>query len=67
MQRDDSVYLRHILDAIDTISAYLAGVDQSGFLAADVLRDAVIRQREIIGQAANRLSAETRASRPGIP
>jgi uncharacterized protein with HEPN domain len=29
MKKDDSVYLRHILDAINTIEEYLHGVDET--------------------------------------
>ena len=67
MQRDDSVYLRHILDAIDAVSEYLAGMSRGDFLVAPMLRDAVIRQLEIIGEATKRLSAETREASPDIP
>jgi len=31
MERDDSVYLRHILDAISRIEEYLHGVDAEMF------------------------------------
>jgi uncharacterized protein with HEPN domain len=67
MQRDDSVYLHHILEAIDAVSGYIAGVDRGSFLVAPMLRDAVIRQLEIIGEATRRLSAETRALHPDTP
>jgi uncharacterized protein with HEPN domain len=67
MQRDDAVYLRHILEAIDAVSAYISGVDRDSFLVAPMMRDAVIRQLEIIGEATKRLSAETRVMRPDVP
>jgi uncharacterized protein with HEPN domain len=32
MKRDDSVYIRHIADAIDRIETYTSGVDENTFL-----------------------------------
>lgn len=65
--RNDTVYLRHILDAITWIETYTAGFDQSRFLSSNLVQDAVIRQIEIIGEASKTLSAEVRESNPGVP
>jgi uncharacterized protein with HEPN domain len=43
MKRDDSVYLRHILDAIAKVEAYLQDVDEVAFLQSSLVQDAVIR------------------------
>lgn len=67
MKRDESVYLRHILDAIARIDRYLLGVDEAAFSRHDLLQDGVIRQIEIIGEAAKRLSPELRSAQPQIP
>jgi uncharacterized protein with HEPN domain len=67
MKRDDSVYIRHIIDAIDKIEKYTAGVDEKTFLANGLIQDAVIRQLEIIGEAAKRLSPELRQATTEIP
>jgi uncharacterized protein with HEPN domain len=48
-------YLRHILQAITQIETYAEGVDQAAFLASPLLRDAVIRNIEIIGEAGNKI------------
>jgi uncharacterized protein with HEPN domain len=66
-QRDDSVYLRHILDAIQTIGHYLQGVGQDEFKRTPMMQDAVIRQIEIIGEAAKRLSPQLRSRYPNVP
>ncbi len=55
---EDRVYLRHILDAIERIERYLAGVTAEEFTRAELLQDGVIRQLEIIGEATKRMSAE---------
>ncbi|MGD8869421.1 MAG: DUF86 domain-containing protein [Gemmatimonadales bacterium] len=66
-ERDDLPYLRHILDAIGRIESYVSGVDEGVFLENAEKQDAVIRQLQIVGEAAKRLSAELRAAYPDIP
>jgi len=56
MQKDDTAYLRHILDAISKIEEYVAGVDYESFTENTLVQDAVMRQLEIIGEAARRVS-----------
>jgi len=48
-------YLRHILQAINQIEIYTVGVDQQNFFTSQLLQDAVIRNLEIIGEAANNI------------
>jgi uncharacterized protein with HEPN domain len=67
MERDNSVYLQHILDAISRIEEYLQGVTEEAFYQQPLVQDGVIRQLEIIGEAAKRLSPETRANCPDVP
>ena len=67
MKRDDSVYLRHILDAIAKVEAYLCGKDETTFSQDTLLQDGVIRQIEIIGEATRRLSQELRARYEHLP
>lgn len=45
-------YLEHIVEAADRISRYLRDVDQAAFFADEEKQDAVIRNFEIIGEAA---------------
>jgi len=56
MKKDDTVYLRHIIDAIERIRQYLVGVSYDQFLQNHLLQDGVVRQLEIIGEAANNIS-----------
>ncbi len=67
MKRDDSVYLQHILDAIARIKEYLLGIDEETFYEQHLVKDGVIRQLEIIGEATKRLSLDVRARCPHIP
>jgi uncharacterized protein with HEPN domain len=57
----DKVRLQHILDAILEIEDYLLNTDFSGFMQNSMMRFACIKQMEIIGEASNQISNETKA------
>ena len=65
-ERDDALYLRHILEAAEQIQSYVAGVDEPAFEQTRMLQDAVVRQLEIMGEAAKQLSSEIRRANPQI-
>jgi uncharacterized protein with HEPN domain len=67
MKRDESAYLRHILDAIVRAEEYLQGLDEAAFIRNSLVQDGVIRQIEIIGEATRRLSSELRSRYPHVP
>ena len=46
-------YLGHILQAIKRIERHVSDVDEIRFLESELVQDAVIRNIEIIGEAAN--------------
>jgi len=48
-------YLGHILCAIERIERYVSNIDEIGFLNNELIQDAVIRNLEIIGEAANHI------------
>jgi len=67
MNKDDTVFLKHILDAIDLIESYLKNKSYEEFEENRMLQDAVIREIEIIGEATKNLSVEFRNKYPEIP
>jgi len=67
IQKDDIVYLRHILEAIEQINEYLCGVSHQQFRDTKLFQDGVIRQLEIIGEATKNLSELTRNTAPDVP
>lgn len=68
MEEDkDIVYLRHILEAIESIEEYLKGFDYESFLKDKKTVDAVVRELEIIGEAANNLSDNFKQKHLEIP
>ena len=64
--KDDSVYLRHILDSIARIQAY-TNRGRDIFFQETLIQDAVLRNLEIIGEAVKRLSASAKQQAPNIP
>ncbi|HLO24760.1 MAG TPA: DUF86 domain-containing protein [Geobacteraceae bacterium] len=67
MIRDDAVYLRHILDAINQVEEYVTGLDQEAFMSSRLVQDGVIRQFEIIGEATKHLTEALKGQQPDIP
>jgi len=67
MQRDDTVYLQHIRDAITRMEDYTRDIDEAAFKKQTLIQDGVIRQIEIIGEAVKRLSPSFRTSHDHIP
>jgi|SRR3972149_5861720 len=67
MKKDDTVFLRHILDDVNWIEKYTHGMDYDGFSASHLVQDGVIRQLEIIGEATRNLSKEVRDKHADIP
>jgi uncharacterized protein with HEPN domain len=61
LTKDETVYLDHILESISKIEKYIDGMDEDQFLSDELVQDGVIRQLQIIGEAAKRLSVQTRA------
>ena len=65
--KKDEPYVLHILDAVSSIRKFCKGKTKREFLANEMLREAVVRKLEIIGEAAKRLSKEFRSSVPSAP
>jgi uncharacterized protein with HEPN domain len=63
---DESVYLKHIRDAIARIEMYTVD-GRERFFRDPMVQDAVIRNLEIIGEAVSHLSLDFRQQHPEIP
>ena len=55
MSRDWRLFLNDILEACRRARRYAAGLDQAGLVANEMTYDAVLRNLEIIGEAAKRV------------
>ena len=56
MKKNDSVYLRHILNSIGRIEEYTEGMKKEDFLSSNLVQDGTIRQIEIVGEATKSIS-----------
>jgi uncharacterized protein with HEPN domain len=63
--KDERLYLHHMLERCERVASYIAG-GQEAFLASEQQQDAVIRNLEVIGEAAKRVSPVLRATLPEL-
>jgi uncharacterized protein with HEPN domain len=58
--KDDKLYIHHILERCHRITRFIGG-GREAFASSEETQDAIIRNLEVIGEAAKRVSPETRA------
>lgn len=56
--RRERLYLEDIIDSIEKIQSFTAEMDFNSFIRDDKTKSAVIREFEIIGEAAKNISLE---------
>lgn len=66
-ERKDSELVADILEAITRISGYTANMNYEAFLTDTKTQDAVIRNLEIIGEAAKKVSPQLRDQSSELP
>lgn len=62
----DELYLRHIEQAATKISRRIQGISRAAFDEDEEKQDGLIRQLEIIGEAASQISEGYRAAHPAV-
>lgn len=67
MQKDDQVYLGHMLDTAEKAAQKTGGMDRSAYDADENLRLALAHLIQTIGEAARRVSTDYQAAHPEIP
>jgi uncharacterized protein with HEPN domain len=67
MSRDPLLFLEDILEASEKARLYLEGVSHEDLLLDAMRLDAVVRNLEIIGEAASRLPDQIRDDLPEVP
>ncbi len=65
--RRDEAYLLDILIAARQAIAFLTDITWEEFVASELHQSAVVRTLEIMGEAATRVSQETRDANPELP
>ena len=67
MSPDDTVRLRHMIEAIDAPQQFIHGRSRADLDSDRMLLFALVRAVEIVGEAAGRVSPEGRAQAPELP
>ncbi len=63
---DDRERLNHIVEAIDRIKRFTGGMDYEAFAQDEVVQFAIIKNFEIIGEAAYHLTDEAKEANPEV-
>ncbi len=66
MRRED-LYFNDLIEAADHIAEFVAAIDFATFAMSEMLRSAVVQKLSVIGEAAARISIETKARYPEVP
>jgi uncharacterized protein with HEPN domain len=66
-QRSWTLYLGDMIVSMGKIEAYIAGISYETFEKTDIIIDAVVRNLEIIGEAASHIPEEIRQDDSRIP
>lgn len=59
--------IQHILEAIERIQQYTAGMNEAEFAGEQKTKDAVLRNFQVIGEAARHVPKEIQGLHPDIP
>ncbi len=65
-KRNEKLLLKDILESIDKIFDYTKNISKEDFLSDEKTKDAVVRNFEVIGEAASKLSEELKAKHSDI-
>ncbi len=65
-KRDDTLYIKDILESITAVEGYIENIDYDQFIENRMIYSATIRELEIIGEATGKISQETKEKHPNI-
>ncbi len=67
MENKDLARLKHILDSVEAILSFAKRKRRASLDRDRLLRSAILRELEIIGEAANKVSEKTKKKFPQLP
>jgi uncharacterized protein with HEPN domain len=65
-KRHSKLLFEDMLDSVESIFEFTGEMDYATFVADRKTRDAVVRNLQVLGEAANRISKETREIHPDM-
>ncbi len=66
-ERSNRLYVNDILESIKRIERYIADLNYDDFIKNDLVKDAVLRNLEVIGEAAKSIPNEVREEFTDVP
>jgi uncharacterized protein with HEPN domain len=66
-QRDDRIYIKHMIDTANKAIGFVIDFDRKEFDSNELLRLSLTHLLQVIGEAARRISPEFRSIYPTIP
>ena len=67
MRPEDITRIRHMIEAAECAQRFIAGRNRADIDADEQLRFALVQAVQIIGEAASKISLETRSAVPSVP
>ena len=67
MEKNNSVFIKHILDSINAVENFSKNISKQEFGGNRLVQSAVVREIEIIGEAVKNLSEEFKNKNKEIP
>ena len=67
MRSEDLVRIQHMIEASENAVAFVSGRNRSDLDTDRMLLFAVVRAIEIMGEAASKITDETRVAQPAVP
>jgi len=67
MNQEDKFRIQHMIDASEEALSFIKNVNQNDFFKSRILILSVIKEIEIVGEAASKISNETIQENPVIP
>lgn len=67
MPPDDRIRILHMIEAAETVAIFIANRECTALDQDRMLLFALVRAIEILGEAASKVSAETRVAAPSVP
>ena len=67
MEKNNYIYIDHIKDSLNKILEFTKGMDEKAFLNNELVKDAVTRNFEVIGEATKNIPENFRQNYPDVP